>query len=142
GRGQRHRRRLRAGELRRRPAVRLARSAGGAVTTADPALDRTLPLTAPAADGAVAARRPSGPKGAIFWLCAAWLALVAAAALCAHWLPLRDPLETDFLHRRLLPGSEFLLGTDELGRDILSRVVFGARISLIVSIGASLLASS
>jgi peptide/nickel transport system permease protein len=41
----------------------------------------------------------------------------------------------------LSPSSHFLLGTDDLGRDLLSRIIFGARISVIVGLGASILAS-
>jgi peptide/nickel transport system permease protein len=41
----------------------------------------------------------------------------------------------------LPPSSHFLLGTDDLGRDLLSRIIFGARISVIVGLGASVLAT-
>jgi peptide/nickel transport system permease protein len=39
------------------------------------------------------------------------------------------------------PSAHFLLGTDNLGRDLLSRVIYGARISVIVGLGASVLAT-
>lgn len=70
---------------------------------------------------------------------AIWIGLVAVAAITASWLPLPDPSAlSDQLSAR--PGlGEHPLGTDALGRDVLSRIVFGARISLSVAIGATTL---
>ena len=65
------------------------------------------------------------------------LALVAIFALCAvfaPWIARADPAAIDLAHRLLGPSAGHWFGTDELGRDILSRVVFGARISLIVAV--------
>ncbi|MEN4889528.1 dipeptide/oligopeptide/nickel ABC transporter permease/ATP-binding protein [Erwinia billingiae] len=70
------------------------------------------------------------------------LTLSALAALCAPLLPLADPDATDLLKRLLLPLSPgHLLGTDPLGRDVLSRLVWGTRVSLAVGISATLLAA-
>ncbi len=67
------------------------------------------------------------------WLPTAWIAVVAFAALCASVLPLKDPLRSDFANVAVGPGTGgHLLGTDEIGRDILARLVFGARVSLTV----------
>jgi peptide/nickel transport system permease protein len=75
--------------------------------------------------------------GAGFWLPAAWITLVALAALLANVLPLKDPLRTDYANIAVGPGTGgHLLGTDEIGRDILARLVFGARVSLTVGIVA------
>lgn len=64
----------------------------------------------------------------------ALLALFLACALLAPWLAPHDPAQLD-LHARLLgPGPGHWFGTDELGRDILSRTIYGARISLIVAV--------
>lgn len=53
------------------------------------------------------------------------------AAVFAPWLAPHDPLETNIATARLEPPSaEYPLGTDELGRDILSRLIYGARISM------------
>ena len=83
-----------------------------------------------------------GPRfGLIFWLCVVWLVVLATAAIGAGWLPLSDPLETDFLHRRVAPNGDFWLGTDQLGRDTLSRIIFGARVSLSIALVASLLSA-
>ena len=71
------------------------------------------------------------------------IAVVALVALAAPLLPLADPDHTDILHRLALPLSPgHPLGTDELGRDLLSRLVWGTRLSLAVGLGAALLASA
>ena len=72
---------------------------------------------------------------------AAWLIFVAVVSLLAPALAPYDPLEVN-LRARLLPVGTpaHLLGTDDLGRDILSRVIWGGRISLIVGFAAVLFA--
>jgi len=79
--------------------------------------------------------------GWAFWLCAAWLAGLAIAAAAAGALPLSDPLATDIANRLMPPGAKFWLGTDQLGRDMLARVVYGARVSLTVAFGTVLIAA-
>jgi peptide/nickel transport system permease protein len=66
--------------------------------------------------------------------------LVALSALLAPWLSPHDPLEQDVLQRLAGPSAEFPLGNDSFGRDILSRVLWGGRVSLLVSTSAVLLA--
>ncbi len=67
---------------------------------------------------------------------------IVLLALLAPVLPLADPNETNLRDRLLPPGSDgFLLGTDTLGRDILSRLVWGTRISLAVAAAATLIAA-
>jgi peptide/nickel transport system permease protein len=66
------------------------------------------------------------------------LTIIAVAALLAPWLAPHDPGLLDPL-MRLKPASEsFPLGNDAYGRDLLSRVLYGARISLTVGIGTAL----
>ncbi|MGB6132619.1 MAG: ABC transporter permease [Acidobacteriaceae bacterium] len=60
--------------------------------------------------------------------------LFAAFALFAPWLAPYNPAAIDLLHRLGPPSHAHWLGTDELGRDILSRVIYGARLSLTVAI--------
>lgn len=63
-------------------------------------------------------------------------------ALGAPWLAPRDPLVQDLSQRLRPPSSEALLGTDDFGRDVLSRVIHGSRISLrigLVAVGLALL---
>ncbi len=61
-------------------------------------------------------------------------------AVLAPWVAPHDPLETNYGARFEMPGGEFLLGSDEYGRDVLSRLIYGARISLFVSFSALLMA--
>ncbi len=62
------------------------------------------------------------------------LLLFAVCAIFAPWLAPHDPAQLDLNARLLPPSHAHLFGTDELGRDILSRTIFGARISLIVAV--------
>jgi len=66
--------------------------------------------------------------------------LVALSALLAPWLSPHDPLEQDVLQRLAPPSAEFPLGNDSFGRDILSRILWGGRVSLLVGTSAVLLA--
>ena len=59
--------------------------------------------------------------------------LVALSALLAPWLAPHDPLEQDVLLRLAQPTADFPLGNDSFGRDILSRILWGGRVSLYVS---------
>jgi len=61
---------------------------------------------------------------------------ILCAAVFAPWLSPHDPTEQDILNRLQPPGGDYLLGTDQFGRDILSRLLWGARISLSVSLSA------
>ena len=75
-------------------------------------------------------------------LSASWLGLVVMAALLAPWIAPKDPLAQDLFLGRLPPfwamGAEpgFYLGTDSLGRDVLSRILHGTRIALTVALVA------
>jgi peptide/nickel transport system permease protein len=70
--------------------------------------------------------------GAGFWISIGWVALVIVVALGAGLLPLQDPTAIGDNAPRLGPTAGHLLGTDELGRDLLARVIYGSRTSLIV----------
>lgn len=66
-----------------------------------------------------------------------WTAALVGAALLAPWLPLPHPADdADYEQLSAPPSLAHWLGTDDLGRDLLARVVWGARISLTVGIGA------
>jgi peptide/nickel transport system permease protein len=85
---------------------------------------------------------------------AAILALLVALALAAPWLGTIDPTVFDATHRDLLPGDSaevadlegnlaphtFWMGSDSYGRDIYSRVLYGARISLLVGVAVAVVA--
>jgi hypothetical protein len=88
-----------------------------------------LPRTATAIE---AAPPPARRRNVVAVVAAcALLATVLAAAL-APWLPLLDPDTVDTPNRLRPPGSPgHALGTDEFGRDLLARLVWGARVSLL-----------
>ena len=60
------------------------------------------------------------------------LAVVALAALLAPWIAPYDPMALKVLDRLQSPRATHWFGTDELGRDVFSRVIFGARYSLLI----------
>jgi peptide/nickel transport system permease protein len=79
--------------------------------------------------------------GVLFWICAGWIVLVALAATFASLLPLPNPdLGNYSSAQNAGPGWGHLLGTDDLYRDIFSRLVYGARVSLVVGFGGALIA--
>ncbi len=63
-------------------------------------------------------------------ICAAIVLIFVLIALLAPWLSPFDPVKANFLAVRKPPSALYWLGTDELGRDILSRLIWGARTSL------------
>jgi peptide/nickel transport system permease protein len=79
------------------------------------------------------------------WLPIIWLALVVFCGLAANLLPLTPPDQMDWDYLSLAPGAgeleggNFWLGTDHVGRDILSRLVHGARVSLTVGVFSTLI---
>ncbi len=80
------------------------------------------------------------------WLAGGWLLLAMLAALFAPLIAPQDPLAQDLMLERLPPfwlsGAEpgYYLGTDSLGRDLLSRLIFGGRIAFIVAFAAAIAA--
>lgn len=68
----------------------------------------------------------------------AWLAL----ALLAPWVAPYDPTLVDVTTRLRPPSAAHWLGTDALGRDVLSRVIWGARVSLLVGFGVVLISAA
>jgi len=88
----------------------------------------------------VARRRKAGMSS--LWLALSAAAVFALAALLAPWVAPYDPLEQNL--NGILQGSSWVhwLGTDHLGRDILSRIIYGARPTLLTSSFAVLIAST
>lgn len=60
------------------------------------------------------------------------LVLIIASAMLAPLLPMADPIQVDSPHALYSPGSPYLFGSDQYGRDVFSRVIYGGRISLLV----------
>jgi peptide/nickel transport system permease protein len=97
------------------------------------ALDIADPI---AAEAIVPVRRRRRRMGVGFVLAAGWIVFVLLLAIFADVLPIQSPTDADFLAKRAPPSAEHWLGTDNLGRDELSRLVHGARISLTVGLCA------
>lgn len=82
--------------------------------------------------------------GARLWLSGIWLGVMALLALFAPLISPHDPLTQDLFAGRLPPfwveGADpaYLLGTDSLGRDVLSRIIHGARIAFSVALVAGI----
>jgi peptide/nickel transport system permease protein len=75
-----------------------------------------------------------GRKVAVFGM--AIIILLILTAIFAPWLAPYDPYTMEMGHTLEQPSREHLLGTDSLGRDVLSRLIYGSRSSLLVAIGA------
>ena len=60
-------------------------------------------------------------------------------ALLSPWITPYDPIDADIPVRLTAPSAEYLLGTDHLGRDVLSRIIEGTRVALLVGAGATFL---
>ncbi|HEY7652390.1 MAG TPA: ABC transporter permease [Methylomirabilota bacterium] len=79
---------------------------------------------------------------------AAIMALIVGSAVAAPWLAPFDPLSVNIRHRLVPPAwleggtPQHVLGTDQIGRDLLSRMIYGGRVSLIVGVSAVLVSAS
>src|SRR3974390_1872897 len=79
-----------------------------------------------------ARRQPLGTFGMVVVI------IMAVAGLGANWIAPYDPTANDFAAMTEAPSWAHWLGTDQLGRDILSRILFGARTAFIVGIPSAL----
>src|SRR5262245_56916962 len=68
--------------------------------------------------------------------------LIILMAIAAPWVAPQDPLKTNFRRINKPPDAQSLFGTDQVGRDTLSRVIYGARTSLFVAFAAVLLGTT
>ncbi|MFB0901309.1 MAG: ABC transporter permease [Acidimicrobiales bacterium] len=97
-------------------------------------------------DGVIEAAEPEAAQeaglaqktlGLGFWLAVGWIALIVLLALFAPWLPLKDPNQ-NFIDIQgkgrppYGPSADHWLGSDQDARDMLSRTIYGARVSLVV----------
>ena len=80
-------------------------------------------------------KKPLGAAGGVIML------VMVLTAVFADLLQTHDPIATDAAHTLARPSADHWLGTDHLGRDIYSRIVHGARVSLIVGVASTLLGS-
>jgi len=92
----------------------------------------------------VSSSRPDRRQGfgPFFWALALWLGLIVIAALAVQWLPLDKPNAVDVDNINAGVSGSHLLGTDYLGRDVLSRTLWSVRPSVGIGIVAVLLAGA
>lgn len=95
----------------------------------------TVPIAIPAGRGYWANVGRRLARDPVAMSAAAVLLLIIFAAICAPWIAPADPYKTAML-RRLKPIGDamYLLGSDELGRDILTRLLYGGRLSLFLGV--------
>ena len=79
-------------------------------------------------------------KNRLSWVGLVLLASIVLIALFAPWVAPHDPLQQNIAYRLEGPSAEFWLGTDSYGRDVLSRLIYGTRVSLLVGFVAVLIA--
>ncbi|QEI07178.1 ABC transporter permease [Pigmentiphaga aceris] len=79
-------------------------------------------------------------KNRLSWVGLGLLAAIVLVALFAPWISPHDPLQQNIAYRLEGPSAEFWLGTDSYGRDVLSRLIYGTRVSLLVGFVAVLIA--
>jgi peptide/nickel transport system permease protein len=98
-------------------------------------LSPVLPPTALARIGATLRRHPTAIAGGIVLL------VMVAVAILAPWLGTTDPLGVSPIRRLKPPSAQFWFGTDMLGRDVYSRVIYGSRVSLTVGLSVAIIAT-
>lgn len=78
----------------------------------------------------------------IVWISLVWLALLVLVIFVQPILPLPDPGKSDYSAARVFPFTDWAhpLGTDALGRDLLSRTISGASVSMAVGVGSTVIA--
>lgn len=79
--------------------------------------------------------------GLATWFSLVWITVIVTVAVLADLLPIADPTDTRAGIPLSVPTWQNPLGTDHLGRDLLSRTIHGARVSLVVGVAAVLLSS-
>lgn len=78
-------------------------------------------------------RAPARRLGLMFWVAVGFLVALVLAALFADLLPLKDPTTTFRGRSREGPTGEFWFGNDNIGQDVFSRTIYGARVSVFVA---------
>jgi peptide/nickel transport system permease protein len=106
------------------PAATATTAAPGELVAADAGTGAVLGAVTPAPR-----RQRLGP---VFWICLAWVLAMVLLAVLASLLPLKNPNFQDYNAVNVGPSVHHLLGTDDLGRDLLSRIAFGSRVSLVI----------
>ena len=89
--------------------------------------------------GASADDYQSKKLGAFFWVAVTWLVGLILASVFADLLPLKDPNQAYAGTFRQGPSAEFWFGNDNIGKDVFSRTIYGARKSLSIAFIATLI---
>ena len=79
-------------------------------------------------------------RNRLSWVGLILLALIVGTAVFAPLIAPYDPVQQHIIHRLRPPSAQFWLGTDTFGRDVLSRLIYGARVSLVVGFVAIVIA--
>ncbi len=116
-----------------------------AVNADEVRIERTAP-----ANASSAASRPWRRLWRLKWGlgAGAFMLLIVGVSLAAPWLAPYSPVEVDIRHRLAPPAwmdrgtPDHVLGTDQIGRDLLSRMIYGGRVSLLIAVAAVLVSSS
>lgn len=100
-----------------------------------PAVTNNVVDAEAAAEESQVAQKPFWRRvGLVFWLSVGWMALITFGAIFAVFLPLADPLDGELSNKFMRPlDGGFLLGTDAIGRDMLSRMIYGGQVSLTIA---------
>jgi len=106
------------------------------VAIAAPAADLSTAPTMRAWIAGTLRRHPTAIAGGVVLL------LMVAIAILAPWLGTTDPLAIAPTRRLKPPSAQFWFGTDMLGRDVYSRVIYGSRVSLTVGIAVAAIATT
>jgi peptide/nickel transport system permease protein len=119
--------------------TRDAAAAAGNTISSEPTALGTLPLEDIGAETTEeeVKHQKKGQFGILFYASLVWLVIVLIFALFADLLPVPDPNAQTVRESRTPPFTNgYFLGTDGLGRDVFSRIVHGARVSVIISVSA------
>ncbi|WP_233237027.1 ABC transporter permease [Bordetella sp. LUAb4] len=81
-------------------------------------------------------------RNKLSWVGIGLLLIIVLVAVFAPWIAPHDPLQQNIAYRLDPPSADYWLGTDSYGRDVLSRLIHGARVSLLVGFVAILIAMS
>ena len=120
----------------------------------DPSRSTTIEPGSPIVPGGVAetaieavvagdeAEHEAKTLGIPFWLPVGFLLLISLAALLAPWLPFVDDPNASTADIEQSPSAEHWMGTDNIGRDVFARVIWGGRVSLAIGLSAIALGSS
>src|SRR3954451_23915637 len=100
---------------------------------------QSLVLEPVARSGAVVVEKAATKKlGIVGWVAIIWLVLIIGSAVLASYLPIPSPSKTFVTEAGNGPSAGHVFGLDSSGQDMFSRVIWGARASLLVSVGSVL----